>query len=635
MAVSLCDRLQEAALRCCQSEEDEEQATDAAREFVEVLRAPFDNVELAETREEEDWLASCEEMLQQAMTLLDPSSPSGQVLLDHVGWELPLVVVKYVNLSQPCLNFCYSIIEALAQSCNPRELFAGFMEALNILTSFQTLAFCVPLARGLSLVFPRLKRRQADFFKSGNPGLLAVARLTMREEEDGVENGNGDGSLSDSILTNRILPIEDLRTEIIHELILVANAVRYTCDLVEEEQQRESLQQSLGVFTLQLLAIIGGGLQSSPPGAPDMVMQLVELLPLCGISFFELLTSNQIEKFVDSTTDGMRSPHCSQSKSLIAGARTVYWGMSDSKVDSTARESLHSLKEKFLLSGIKGVIAALSLVTSLLPVPLSRPSWLLPEKGVTLLFSILDISGPYETTTHDNTEDDWPTLTLQIVPILQAVQDVIVYAPDPALRRRAYLALTKVIKDVLPVSTRFHSLQALISSCPYPSLVSLLLTCLKDEVARAWPVFKQGCGAECNVEVTAVGDSFKSYPIVSPFVSSEVLQVIESVLHPLGGNPPDLPSQIDSVQGALNLYRFIIIRETSGKTNLTGVLSKASLMKAQTQWLLPLRELLGGIQSNLVVEGDEYAAGVGLAIDNLQSVLIRCLELTEDALKLH
>lgn len=187
-----------------QNEEDEEQATDAAHEFVEVLRAPFENLELAETREEEDWLASCEEMLQQAMILLDPSSPSGQVcnwgsilpcsrfvgvggtlqewllywhhglltitecsevspletfgtfssrerererplchkkgrvillllcvlqvLLDHVGWELPLVVVKYVNLSQPCLNFCYSIIEALAQSCNPRELFAGFME---------------------------------------------------------------------------------------------------------------------------------------------------------------------------------------------------------------------------------------------------------------------------------------------------------------------------------------------------------------------------------------------------------------------------------------------------------------------------------------------------------------------------
>jgi hypothetical protein len=267
MAVSLCDRLQEAALRCCQSEEDDEQATDAAHEFVEVLRAPFDNVELAETREEEDWLASCEEMLQQAMTLLDPSSPSGQVLLDHVGWELPLVVVKYVNLSQPCLNFCYSIIEALAQSCNPRELFAGFMEALNILTSFQTLAFCVPLARGLSLVFPRLKRRQADFFKSGNPGLLAVARLTMREEEDGVENGNGDGSLSDRILTNRIIPIEDLRTEIIHELILVANAVRYTCDLVEEEQQRESLQRSLGVFTLQLLVLIPDHIQTNtiPP----------------------------------------------------------------------------------------------------------------------------------------------------------------------------------------------------------------------------------------------------------------------------------------------------------------------------------------------------------------------------------
>jgi hypothetical protein len=123
-------------------------------------------------------------------------------------------------------------------------------------------------------VFPRLKRRQADFFKSGNPGLLAVARLTMREEEDGVENGNGDSSLSDSILMKRIMPIEDLHTEIIHELILVANAVRCTCDLVEEEQQRESLQQSLGVFTLQLLVLIPPILSSVYFGGSLKLMEM-------------------------------------------------------------------------------------------------------------------------------------------------------------------------------------------------------------------------------------------------------------------------------------------------------------------------------------------------------------------------
>jgi hypothetical protein len=123
-------------------------------------------------------------------------------------------------------------------------------------------------------VFPRLKRRQADFFKSGNPGLLAVARLTMREEEDGVENGNRDSSLSDSILTKRIMPIEDLHTEIIHELILVANAVRCTCDLVEEEQQRESLQRSLGVFTLQLLVLIPPILSSVYFGGSLKLMEM-------------------------------------------------------------------------------------------------------------------------------------------------------------------------------------------------------------------------------------------------------------------------------------------------------------------------------------------------------------------------
>jgi hypothetical protein len=36
-------------------------------------------------------------------------------------------------------------------------------------------------------------------------------------------------------------------------------------------------------------------------------------------------------------------------------------------------------------------------------------------------------------------------------PCTQAVQDVIVYAPDPALRRRAYIALTKANRSFDPV----------------------------------------------------------------------------------------------------------------------------------------------------------------------------------------
>jgi len=56
--------------------------------------------------------------------------------------------------------------------------------------------------------------------------------------------------------------------------------------------------------------------------------------------------------------------------------------------------------------------------------------------------------------------------------------------------------------------------------------VSLHLTCIKDEVARAWPSRLKSC--------------------TSPFVSEEVLEVIGSVLRP-EDRAPDLRAQIDPV----------------------------------------------------------------------------------------
>lgn len=62
------------------------------------------------------------------------------------------------------------------------------------------------------------------------------------------------------------------------------------------------------------------------------------------------------------------------------------------------------------------------------------------------------------------------------------------------------------------------------------------------------------------------------------------------------------------------------------------MLSKEAVTKARKQWLLPLRELVGGVSLGLVVEDNEMAADMSLAIDTLQSVVIRCLELNEEAL---
>lgn len=48
------------------------------------------------------------------------------------------MVVKFVSLSQACQDHCLSIIEALAENCNPREMFAAFMEVVNSHSKFLT-----------------------------------------------------------------------------------------------------------------------------------------------------------------------------------------------------------------------------------------------------------------------------------------------------------------------------------------------------------------------------------------------------------------------------------------------------------------------------------------------------------------
>lgn len=74
-----------------------------------------------------------------------------------------------------------------------------------------------------------------------------------------------------------------------------------------------------------------------------------------------------------------------------------------------------------------------------------------------------------------------------------------------------------------------------------------------------------------------------------------------------------------------------------GKTNYTGILSKEALRKARAEWLLPLRELLARRQSSLGLRAendDEMCVDMSLAVDTLQSLVYRCLELNEDALAL-
>lgn len=99
--------------------------------------------------------------------------------------------------------------------------------------------------------------------------------------------------------------------------------------------------------------------------------------------------------------------------------RTAYWALSTSQVAAAAEITLDSLKEGLQFTGRKGIVAALSVATSLLGSSSHRPLSLMPATGLALVDKVLELAASLEFCTFDEEEDDDLDLTLRILPALQ------------------------------------------------------------------------------------------------------------------------------------------------------------------------------------------------------------------------
>ncbi|RVW53825.1 Aberrant root formation protein 4 [Vitis vinifera] len=78
---------------------------------------------------------------------------------------------------------------------------------------------------------------------------------------------------------------------------------------------------------------------------------------------------------------------------------------------------------------------------------------------------------------------------------------------------------------------------------------------------------------------------------------------------------------------------LIMVINEIGKTNCTGVLSKNNLHKAYNEWLLPLRTLVTGIEAENKNDYDQLVVDMVCALNPVELVLYRCIELVEEKLK--
>lgn len=81
-------------------------------------------------------------------------------------------------------------------------------------------------------MFPRLQRRQAQFFEEASSGLLALARLATQDEGD--DEGEEESSIERvQEMKGDLVPLEQVRAAIVDNIVQLAQVVRATCDAVD------------------------------------------------------------------------------------------------------------------------------------------------------------------------------------------------------------------------------------------------------------------------------------------------------------------------------------------------------------------------------------------------------------------
>lgn len=241
--------------------------------------------------------------------------------------------------------------------------------------------------------------------------------------------------------------------------------------------------------------------------------------------------------------------------------------------------------------------------------------WVIKSYSIDLLLTLVDENCIEETKDHEDF-----LYSTQVFATLKAIESVMIAAPDPLMRKKAFATLKKVI-SVVPSSQRFDILQSLIKNSMFPSLTAIHLDLVKNEVVR------ESSRAKDLIESDQSQDAGDS-----PHWASQSLELVELILRPPEGGPPCLPDHSEQVLSALNLLRLILIIDSRGSRSLK-LFRRETTRKVYSEWLIPLRPVVAGVQSEMEKDDSEGANQMMCMLNPVQLVLHRCIELVEEKMK--
>ncbi|XLS61925.1 hypothetical protein HN51_016153 [Arachis hypogaea] len=445
-------------------------------------------------------------------------------------------------------------------------------------------------------VFTSIKRRHFEQVQVAVPIILNVLKAVALDSDDA----------------------DDAELEsVFHRAVGIANSIYEVCNKLDGVSNGK-LRALLGLYVLQCLALLSASISYKDSTCHLLVLELSQISSYCGLTYMSLLTAFDVETVVGFVFGEDKDTHMSCLSHVKHGAAlSVVWGLVSEEVAHATKESLVAIKDDLHNNQTKRwqAIGTLKHVLSFVNFP-----WELKKHTINFLLCITDgcVSGEYL-----GEHSEWSSYMPNIFTALQAIKMVIMYAPEPEVRKKSFALLKAVLADI-PDTQRFDILKALITNTDSSSMIAIFIDIVRREMHME----------VCNsTSVKEVSDSNNETHPDMPFWTPSVLELVELVLRPPLGGPPSLPDASDAVLSALNLYRFVLMTESTGKTNRTGVLSRSNLVKAYNEWLLPLRTLVSGIMTENKNDYDQLAVDTVCTLNPLELVLYRCIEFVEEKLK--
>ncbi|PNT33835.1 hypothetical protein POPTR_006G259600v4 [Populus trichocarpa] len=524
--------------------------------------------------------------------LLSPSLD--QAVIDALSFELPKAVSKFAGLSNECLRIADSIIDFFIENCSPRDMLPILCEALDSWNGMvHAYDFVAPLLSGISKVLLAIQRRHFEQVKVAVPVILNVLKAVCSEF-----------SARDTECMNLFI-----------RALGIADSIRAICAKLEG-RVLEKLRDVLSSYILQIMALLSLVLGCEIPRCLPLVSRLSEFFPFCGLSYLGLITGSDVDEMTRTFVAEEEDDYMRCLSYIKHGAAiSVIWGHISVNVARAAGGDVSTVKDEILSNQTERwqAVGMLKYIFSFVDFP-----WELKKHAIDFLLCITD--GNIARNCNDE-DTDCSIYMPNLYAALQAITMVIMYTPDTVLRKNAFEALKRVLADI-PTSQRFEIFQALITNSMSSPMTALLLDLVRSDL------YKEG------FQRTATGkDEEKQANKAAPLWVARALELVELVFRPPKGGPPSFPEHGDAVLAALNLYRFILMTESAGKTNYTGVLSKKNLEKAFNEWLLPLRALVAGIMAENKDDHDPLVMDTVCSLNPIELVLYRCIELVEDKLK--